>query len=191
MFVNKPNYSIQAFREAVSSRGFQSANRYTVTIQRKHGGISGIDNNLMSMYPESVVLPEQQITTFPDLGFTTPRNIPSSSEQGSILMTFMTMKDWKERTYFENWMNCVAYGKDEGNLLGINKNFVLPYNRAADSAMTITFYDENITDKVTKKYRFYEVYPQTIAPTSFDSGASGYNSFTVILNVRSRNFNYN
>lgn len=184
MFVTKNNYTVQEFRDVVSIRGFQSSSRYTVRFRRNFG-----DTEPKMMYPESLVLPEKQIITMRDLGYTTPRDIPISSDQGSVLLSFITMKDWKERIYFENWMNFVAYGNDSVNILGRDKCFVLPYNVSSSAWMSLEFYDERISDTVTKQYNFYEVYPQAISPTEFNAGSAGYNTFQVILNARSRNFN--
>ena len=182
MFNVGSNNTIQAFRTTLSARGFQSANRYLVTFQRKKWG----DTASKMCYPESVILPEKQIETTRDSLCTTGRDIPISSSQGSVLLSFITMKDWKERKYFEDWMNNTAYGTGR---LGQSSAVVLPYNESSDASMNIQFFDEN-TNQVTYNYAFYEVYPQSMTPTSFESSATGYASFQVLLHARSRTFNY-
>ena len=183
MFNVGSNNTIQAFRNNLSSRGFQSANRYLVTFKRN----TGSDTQTKISYPESVILPEKQIETQRDSLCTTGRDIPISSSQGSVLLSFITMKDWQEREYFENWMNNTAYGYN--GELGMSSAVVLPYNESSDAAMNITFYNET-TNAITYNYAFYEVYPQSMTPTSFESSATGYASFQVILHARSRTFNY-
>ena len=181
--IGNPNNSIQQFRTSFSSRGFQSANRYLVTFKRN----TESDGETKISYPESVILPEKQIETTRDNLYTTGRDIPISSSQGSVLLSFITMKDWQERIYFENWMNDTAYGYT--GQLGYSSAVVLPYNKSSYALMNIIFYDENITDKITYNYAFYEVYPQSMTPTSFESSATGYASFQVLLHARSRTFN--
>ena len=182
MFNVGSNNTIQAFRNNLSSRGFQSANRYLVTFKRN----TGSDTQIKTSYPESVILPEKQIETTRDSLCTTGRDIPISSSQGSVLLSFITMKDWQEREYFENWMNNTAYGYN--GKLGMSSAVVLPYNESSDAAMNITFYNET-TNAITYNYAFYEVYPQSMTPTSFESSATGYASFQVLLHARSRTFN--
>lgn len=182
MFNVGSNNTIQQFRDNLSGRGFQSANRYLVKFKRN----SGSDQQEKISYPESVILPEKQIETTRDSLYTTGRDIPISSSQGSVLLSFITMKDWQERKYFEDWMNSTAYGNGE---LGITTAVVLPYNQSSYASMNITFYDET-TNAITYNYAFYEVYPQSMTPTSFESSATGYASFQVLLHARSRNFNY-
>jgi hypothetical protein len=182
MFNVGSNNTIQAFRNTFSSRGFQSANRYLVTFKRN----TGSNTETKISYPESVILPEKQIETQRDSLCTTGRDIPISSSQGSVLLSFITMKDWQERIYFENWMNNTAYGTGE---LGQSSAVVLPYNESSHASMNITFYDET-TNAITYNYAFYEVYPQSMTPTSFESSATGYASFQVLLHARSRTFNY-
>lgn len=181
MFNVGSNNTIQAFRNTFSSRGFQSANRYLVNFKRSRGN----DTESKMCYPESVILPEKQIETTRDSLCTTGRDIPISSSQGSVLLSFITMKDWKERIYFENWMNNTAYGTGE---LGQSSAVVLPYNESSSASMGIYFYDETTND-ITYNYAFYEVYPQSMTPTSFESSATGYASFQVLLHARSRTFN--
>ena len=181
MFNVGSNNTIQAFRNTLSARGFQSANRYLVTFKRN----TGSDTQTKISYPESVILPEKQIETQRDSLCTTGRDIPISSSQGSVLLSFITMKDWQEREYFENWMNNTAYGTGR---LGQSSAVVLPYNESSDASMNIQFFDENTND-VTYNYYFYEVYPQSMTPTSFESSATGYASFQVLLHARSRTFN--
>ena len=183
MFNVGSNNTIQAFRNTLSARGFQSANRYLVTFKRN----TGSDTQTKISYPESVILPEKQIETQRDSLCTTGRDIPISSSQGSVLLSFITMKDWQEREYFENWMNNTAYGYN--GKLGMSSAVVLPYNESSDAAMNITFYNET-TNAITYNYAFYEVYPQSMTPTSFESSATGYASFQVLLHARSRTFNY-
>jgi hypothetical protein len=180
--IGNANNTIYQFRESFSSRGFQSANRYLVKFKRN----SGPDQQEKISYPESAILPEKQIETTRDSLYTTGRDIPISSSQGSVLLSFITMKDWQEREYFENWMNNTAYGTGE---LGKSAAVVLPYNQSSSASMNIIFYDEN-TNAITYNYAFYEVYPQSMTPTSFESSATGYASFQVLLHARSRNFNY-
>ena len=180
--IGTPNNSIQQFRTSFSSRGFQSANRYLVRFNK----LSGLDLGLRMCYPESVILPEKQIESTRDNLYTTGRDIPTSSSQGSVLLSFITMKDWQERKYFEDWMNTVAYGRGE---LGLTTAVVLPYNVSSNVYMQIAFYDENKTDKITYDYTFYEVYPQSMTPSSFESSATGYATFQVLLHARSRTFN--
>ena len=103
-----------------------------------------------------------------------------------MLLSFITMKDWQERIYFENWMNNTAYGYN--GELGYSSAVVLPYNESSYASMNITFYDET-TNAITYNYAFYEVYPQSMTPTSFESSATGYASFQVLLHARSRTFN--
>lgn len=179
--IGNSNNTIYQFRESFSSRGFQSANRYLVTFKRN----TGSDTQTKISYPESVILPEKQIETQRDSLYTTGRDIPISSSQGSVLLSFITMKDWQERTYFENWMNNTAYGTGR---LGMSSAVVLPYNESSYASMNIIFYDET-TNEVTYNYTFYEVYPQSMTPTSFESSATGYASFQVLLHARSRTFN--
>lgn len=181
MFNVGSNNTIQAFRNNLSARGFQSANRYLVNFQRN----KGTDQASKNCYPESVILPEKQIETTRDSLCTTGRDIPISSSQGSVLLSFITMKDWLERIYFENWMNNTAYGTGQ---LGYSSAVVLPYNESSYASMNITFYDET-TNAITYNYAFYEVYPQSMTPTSFESSATGYASFQVLLHARSRTFN--
>ena len=176
------NNTIQAFRNTLSARGFQSANRYLVKFKRN----SGSDQQEKISYPESVILPEKQIETTRDSLCTTGRDIPISSSQGSVLLSFITMKDWQERKYFEDWMNNTAYGYN--GRLGQSSAVVLPYNESSDASMNIQFFNEN-TNQVTYNYAFYEVYPQSMTPTSFESSATGYASFQVLLHARSRTFN--
>lgn len=182
MFNVGSNNTIQAFRNTLSARGFQSANRYLVTFQRNKGS----DTESKICYPESVILPEKQIETTRDSLCTTGRDIPISSSQGSVLLSFITMKDWQERIYFENWMNNTAYGYS--GELGMSSAVVLPYNESSYASMNITFYNET-TNAITYNYAFYEVYPQSMTPTSFESSATGYASFQVLLHARSRTFN--
>ena len=181
MFNVGSNNTIQEFRNSFSSRGFQSANRYLVKFIKR----SGVDLGFKTCYPESVILPEKQIETTRDSLYTTGRDIPTSSSQGSVLLSFITMKDWQERIYFENWMNTTAYGSGK---LGLSRAAVVPYNISSDASMQIAFYDET-TNALTWDYIFYEVYPQSITPTSFESSATGYASFQVLLHARSRTFN--
>lgn len=181
--ISNPNNTIYQFRESFSQRGFQSSNRYLVKFRRH----SGPDTELKTSYPESVVLPEKQIDIARDNGYTTGRDIPISSSQGPVLLSFITMKDWQERIYFENWMNTVAYGN---NTLGITNATVAPYNESSYASMFIEFYDEINPTIKTYTYSFYEVYPQNITPTSFESSSTGYTSFQVLLHARSRTFNY-
>ncbi len=181
--IANPNNTIYQFRQSFSSRGFQSANRYLVKFKRNNGA----DTAEKISYPESVILPEKQIETTRDSLYTTGRDIPISSSQGYVLLSFITMKDWQERIYFENWMNSTAYGTGK---LGSNTAVVLPYNESSYASMNITFYDET-TNASTYNYAFYEVYPQSMTPTSFESSATGYVSFQVILHARSRTFNHN
>lgn len=183
MFNVGSNNTIQAFRTTLSARGFQSANRYLVTFKRN----TGSDTQTKISYPESVILPEKQIETTRDSLYTTGRDIPISSSQGSVLLSFITMKDWQERKYFEDWMNNTAYGYT--GRLGYSSAVVLPYNESSYASMNITFYDET-TNAVTYNYAFYEVYPQSMTPTSFESSATGYASFQILLHARSRTFNY-
>ena len=180
--IGNSNNTIYQFRESFSSRGFQSANRYLVNFQRSRGN----DTASKNCYPESVILPEKQIETTRDSLCTTGRDIPISSSQGSVLLSFITMKDWQERIYFENWMNNTAYGYN--GELGYSSAVVLPYNESSYASMNITFYDET-TNAITYNYAFYEVYPQSMTPTSFESSATGYASFQVLLHARSRTFN--
>ena len=166
----------------VAKAGLESANRYLVTFKRN----TGSDTETKISYPESVILPERQIDSTRDSLYTTGRDIPISSSQGSVLLSFITMKDWQEREYFENWMNSTAYGTGE---LGMSSAVVLPYNESSDASMNIQFFDEN-TNAVTYNYTFYEVYPQSMTPTSFESTSTGYALFQVLLHARSRTFNY-
>ena len=176
------NNTIQQFRDKFSSRGFQSSNRYLVTFKRNN-----VSASQKISYPESVILPEKEIEIIRDYGYTTGRDIPISSSQGVVMLSFITMKDWEERKYFEDWMNSVAYGNKPLNNSGLAA-VVLPYSTSSNASMNITFYDENDTNHETCNYSFYEVYPQAITPTSFESTSTGYASFQVIMHARSVTF---
>lgn len=182
-----PNNTIQLFRNKFSSRGFQSANRYLVTFKRNSLSGANVDVAQKISYPESVILPEKQIEILKDSGYTTGRDLPISSSQGLVMLSFITMKDWQERKYFEKWMDSVAYGGRTLNGTG-RTAVVLPYNESSNASMNISFYNENVTNVKTCNYSFYEVYPQAISPTSFESTSTGYASFQVIMHARSANF---
>jgi len=173
--------TIQGFRTQFAARGFQPINRYKVWF----GGNSNPNLPAISFYPETVVLPEISISIMTDEYYTTPRRIPISSEVSLILMSFITSKNWTERIYFENWMNYISYGSTQ-SVVGLGPTTVVPYNFASDATMTIYFYNQ--LNGLARTYNYYEVYPQSIANTSFDSRDTGIVSFQVMFHARSRQF---
>jgi hypothetical protein len=173
---------IQSVREYIVNRGgFQHPSRYKV----KFSPGSDLPIDGAEMYPLSINLPEQSIKIFPDFHYTTPRHIPITVETGVVLMNFILMSDWKERTFFEKWMHTISYGS-VNSIPGIDVVGCMPYNKASACTFSIWLLNGNSPASYNAIYVFTEAYPVQLTPVEFDSTIGGYATFQVGLFVRSK-----
>jgi len=176
---------IQSVREHIATRGIQYPNRYLVEFVPQGQLLNSANIRPCTMYPISVNLPEQTISEMTDQYYTTPRSIPTFVQTGMVLMNFILMQDWKERDFFEKWMNAISYG-NYNNRPGYDLIVgSLPYDIASHCKMHIGLLNGSSPATINAKYNYSECYPIQLSPVEFDSTIGGYAAFQVGLSVRS------
>ena len=158
--------TIAAFRSLIGARSFQPPNRYLV-------GFPTIDGQYTIVYPEAIVLPEYTVNTIDDSTFGNKRSIPVQKTVTEVLMSFILLKNWKERILLENWLKVSAPNYETRTSS--------PYYDIART-IQIQFFDNNNTP--TKRLNLLEAYPLSLVPVNFSSESSGYLSFQVVFHVR-------
>lgn len=177
MFFTTLPTTIDQFRaNIVVKGGFQAQSRYYIQITPP----LALGGQSIVAYPEAIQFPEKNITVITDELFTMPRRIPVSSDMGDILLSFIIYQDWKERKFFETWMDRIL-----NHPIGSRHPGVRAYYSSV-GAMNIVFTGNNNLPNHT--YSFTEVMPNSLSPIAFDADSFGRISFQVLLSARSDRF---
>lgn len=183
MFFPTPNQypaTLDTFRQyVVNKRGFQAQSRYYVqinvptTLNVREYSVTG--------YPEAIQFSQKNVTVITDEVYTMPRRIPVSGDMGDILLSFVIYQDWRERRFFEAWMDAILnYPIERGVSPGVRSYY------SSFGSMNIVFVGNEFT--TNQIYTFTEVMPNSLTPIAFDADGFGKVSFQVLLSARSDRF---
>lgn len=172
--------SIEEFRSYVLNKKFtQNPSYYEMTFFDKSGG-----SQPFVCYPDNILFPGRNFINTPFAYFGPEFPIPLKREYNELSVNFIVYQDWKERNYFERWMNQILpYDRNNnGIVLGKTPSDILPDNfKDKLKKIVINFFSrqDGVSKEINYKGIFYEAYPILITPTSFEANNSGYTLFTV------------
>ena len=197
-----PSNSITNFRENVTaSKGFQHAGMYKCQMSSTVG--------YLESYPLDITLPQRTFDLAPFSNWGPESNLQVRRNYGECSMTFIIMQDWNERLYIEKWMDNIlpVASSDSPSAPGLSflqRSFgrlAEPFtsgggdsSKYADystgyvnSAGTISIDFLNSQNRTFSNATMilYDVFPQTITPTTFSSTPDyGLATFVAIFNFR-------
>jgi hypothetical protein len=173
---------INEYREYVLKRKFtQNPSFYTMTIPG--GGIK--NDNTLKCYPDSITVPGRTFIST-DFSYSGPEfSFPLRREYNQLSVNFIVYQDWKERQFFENWMDSIIKYKKSSFDTGLVSD-IIPSN--LQNAMRTIFIDFNKREKggatQNLSMKFVDSYPSTITPAIFSSDNSSYTVFTVLFSYK-------
>jgi hypothetical protein len=176
---------IDDYRKYILQRKFtQNPSFYSMEIP---GG--GIENDrFFTCYPDNILIPGRNFLTTP-FSYNGPEfSIPIRREYNDFTANFIVYQDWKERQFFENWMDSILpYNRTDGDGRSLVAD-VIPQNlQSKFRNITVKFSTRNPKsgeNSVNFRFEFIDAYPSLITPTAFSSDNSGYTLFTVNFSYR-------
>jgi hypothetical protein len=175
--------SIPTFKTLIGG-GLSLASRYEVIIPipaviQKFKSSDKADENLI-LQPESINLPGRTFKTFEDETYGPPRTIPLREQYEPVVMTFPVSGNWRERSFFENWMK-------EGIINPQTKT--LTYTPKTNNGVSVTIRALNRDAKMASTFILNEAYPISIIPINMGFGM--YNDYTRIqVTLTYRDYRY-
>lgn len=174
--------SIDTYRKYVLSRKFtQNPSHYVMTISP---GVVYDESRseAFTCYPDSILLPGRNFINTPFAYFGPEFTVPLRREYNELSINFIIYQDWKERDFFEKWMNSILPFSDIKP--GMQTSDSLPPNLVLNLRNIELLFKTRSGDgsedfKPAYKFKFIDCYPLLITPSSFSSDNSGYTLFTV------------
>jgi len=176
--------TIDQYRQYVLERKFtQNPSFYTMDIPG--GGIK--NDRFLRCYPDSIILPGRTFLTAPFSYFGPEYDIPLRREYNQLSVNFLVFQDWKERQFFDNWMDSVLpYNTPSRSVASVSDIFPKNLEDVVRN-IAITFNARKTTsgsNAINQYYNFIDAYPTLITPTAFSADNSGYTVFTVNFSYR-------
>ena len=153
------NINIPTFKTLIDG-DLSLASRYEViipipTLTQKMTPSKTPDKNLI-LQPESLNLPGRTFKTFEDETYGPPRTIPLREQYEPVVMTFPISGNWRERSFFENWMKAGIINPNRNgaaaSMFTLNEAYpisIIPIN------MGFGMYNDYTRIQVTLAYRDY------------------------------------
>jgi hypothetical protein len=197
-----PSNSITNFRANVTaSNGFQHAGMYKCQMSSGAG--------YLQSYPLDITLPQRTFDLAPFSNWGPESNLQVRRNYGECSMTFIIMQDWNERLYIEKWMDNIlpVAGSDAPSAPGLSflqrafgrlaepftsgggdsskyADYSTGYGNSAGT-ISIDFLNSQNRTFSNATMILYDVFPQTITPTTFSSTPDyGLATFVAIFNFR-------
>ena len=166
------NINIPTFKTLIDG-DLSLASRYEViipipTLTQKMTPSKTPDKNLI-LQPESLNLPGRTFKTFEDETYGPPRTIPLREQYEPVVMTFPISGNWRERSFFENWMKAGIINP---------KTKTLTYTPKTNKGVTVTIRALNRNGAAASMFTLNEAYPISIIPINMGFGM--YNDYTRI-----------
>lgn len=176
---------IDQYRQYVLERKFtQNPSFYTMNIMG--GGIK--NDGMFECYPDSILLPGRNFLNTPFSYFGPEYSIPLRREYSDLSANFIVYQDWKERQFFENWMDSILPYKTFNTSSGPLVSDIFPENFISQTRdISITFKSRPVKENTYSDnyvFDFVNAYPTLITPTAFSADNSGYTVFTVNFSYR-------
>jgi hypothetical protein len=172
--------SLDSYREYIKKRNFvQNPSYYRLQVYSP-------DGKDLICYPDSIILPGRNFINTPFSYYGPEFSMPLRREYGEMSANFIVHQDWKERAYFEQWMDTI--------LPYTRLNASVPFGNANDlsdvidnlpgkmKTVEIVFLRRQLAENDSRsncKVVLNDAYPSIITPTQFSSDNSGYTIFTV------------
>lgn len=197
-----PSNSITNFRANVTaSNGFQHAGMYKCQMSSGAG--------YLQSYPLDITLPQRTFDLAPFSNWGPESNLQVRRNYGECSMTFIIMQDWNERLYIEKWMDTIlpVSSADTPSAPGLSflqrsigriaepftsgggnsseyADYSTGYGNSAGT-LSIDFLNSQNRGSANASMILYDVFPQTITPTTFSSTPDyGLATFVAIFNFR-------
>jgi hypothetical protein len=102
--------SLNDFKASLEKFGIVHQNRFDVTITRRNGPSRPEIENNIKYRCESINIPGIQILTadFKLYGGQPVLKIPNGRTNDEVQMTFIAMKDFRDKNYFEEWLDLIS-----------------------------------------------------------------------------------
>jgi hypothetical protein len=176
---------LDEYRDYVLKRKFtQNPSFYSMEIP---GG--GINNDrFFACYPDNIIIPGRNFLTTPFSYIGPEYPIPVRREYNDFTANFIVYQDWKERQFFENWMDSILpYNRFDGDGRAVVSDIIPQNLESKTRTITVKFSTRNLesgTNAVNFRFEFINAYPSLITPTAFSADNSGYTVFTVNFSYR-------
>jgi len=171
---------IDQYREYVLKRKF-TQNPSFYRMEFVGGGIR--NDPPFICYPDNIILPGRQFVNTPFSYFGPEFNIPLRREYQDLVANFIVYEDWKERQYFENWMDSIIPYATLTDLIGVYQDRI-PNNFLSYLQNIKVVFTQRINPQESFYFEFVDAYPSLITPTQFASDKTAYTIFTVNFSYR-------
>jgi hypothetical protein len=167
--------SLDEYRLYIKKRKFvQNPSHYKMDI-------FGKDGQIFVCYPDSILIPGRNFINTPFSYYGPEFSFPLRREYNELSANFLVYQDWKERTYFESWMDSILPFDTESKNVGVSD--IIPTDLLSKmKKIQIVFNSRQKTENsnsINAILDLFECYPSLITPTQFSSDNSGYTLFTV------------
>tara|TARA_R100001015_G_C4633760_1_gene199160 strand:+ start:1966 stop:2559 length:594 start_codon:yes stop_codon:yes gene_type:complete len=167
--------SISNLKNEILSGKLHSPNKF-------HVEIFGPNGSLDKPYIVSVIVPGRGVKTQNEFLWGLERNIPIARQYNNddFVLTLGLSDDFRERTFFEAWMNTMFNKLTPGSFGGILGNFISTYNSRPDSMREYADYAKdssvvikplNVNGEPVAKFTLIEPYPSALLPISLTSAS--------------------
>lgn len=178
--------TIDQYRQYVLERKF-TQNPSFYRMEFPDGGIK--KDKQFVCYPDSILLPGRNFLNTPFSYYGPEYSIPLRREYSDLSANFIVYQDWKERQFFENWMDSILPFKKSSFDTIPKVSDIFPEDLALETRkISVYFTSRPKTAQDLNGTNFYfefiDAYPTLITPTSFSADNSGYTLFTVNFTYR-------
>tara|TARA_B100001094_G_C18187858_1_gene805086 strand:- start:672 stop:1265 length:594 start_codon:yes stop_codon:yes gene_type:complete len=167
--------SISNLKNEILSGKLHSPNKF-------HVEIFGPNGSLNNPYIVQVIVPGRGVKTQSEFLWGIERNVPIARRYSNddFVITLGLSDDFRERTFFESWMNTMFNKLTPGSFGGFLGNFISTYNSRPDSMREYADYAKdssvvikplNVNGDPIAKLTLIEPYPSRILPITLSSAS--------------------